>query len=497
MKSSTLLSAFLFLSVATYGQMTKQITKVYEENKFREVINLGARINNYLSPDDEKTVDDLVGRSCYMLQMYDSAVYFENKALSLDNDATSTSGWAYTYRGMAQYWLNKKEESIADLQKAIDLDKTHNSVEVAKNFLANIKTNSVPDEKYNLYFVQGQYKNAIAEGRAQLQKQDYKDVMEIVGASYYYIHHYDSAIYFERMTIAHDADSTFVSGWAHVYLGMALYNNNQKENAIAELRKAIMLNKTSNSVRKAENFLDAIVNGRIIAIDSLHQAIKEQLSGNNYRGAANIALAAIAANPDNSVTWDQLAAAYCWLHNFDSSIYCCQRSLSIDKEGSLISNEIHLRLGIVNFIKNDLNASDRELTAAINDRANDDLKKRVKHVRMLTGQDESFARWKTIEKENIIFHFQNKKEIDDVDALMARYEKEYINAIAALPSHLPKKIDLFVWENESLARAALRNEANAKKEVSLTDADYCVAHIAQNTTSSPLVFILGHWQKKQ
>ncbi len=268
MKVNTMLITLIFLSTVALGQMSKQMTKIYEENKYQEVITLGAKLNTYLSREDEKTIDDLMGRSYYALQVYDSAVYFENKALSLDNDATYISGWAYTYRGMALYRQGKKEESVADLQKAVKLDKARNSVEVAKEFLNDINANSVPDDRCEFYFSQGEYKNAIEEGRKQLQKQEYKGVMEIVGAAYINIHYYDSAIYFERKALAADKDATLVSGWAHTYLGMALYHQNKKEEAIEELTKAIALGKTSNSVRKAENFLDGIISGRSLSIDS-------------------------------------------------------------------------------------------------------------------------------------------------------------------------------------------------------------------------------------
>jgi tetratricopeptide (TPR) repeat protein len=495
MKANTILIALvLFSSVALgQGQWSKQIGKIYDENKYREVVTIAGKISTYLSREDEKDVDDVVGRSYYALQMYDSAVYFENKAISLDNDASGTSGWAYAFRGMAEYRLGKKEESIADLQKAIDLNKTHNSVEVAKEFLGDVNTNSVPDDKCAFYFSQGEYKNAIEEGRRQLQKKEYKSVMQIMGAAYVNLHSYDSAIYFERKALAIDKDATLVSAWAHVNLGIALYNKNEKAQAIEELRKAIALDKTSNSVRRAENFLDGIISGRSLVIDSVHQAIKDQLISSSYRTGANIALAVISANPNDALACDQLSSAYCWLHSYDSSIYYGQKAIALDNEQTMISCESHYNIGIDRFMKNDRQAAEDEFTAAMNDRTSDNLKKKLNRTRTLMGLDDHYDHWKTVERDNIIFHFQNKRSID-ADALMDKYEKEYANAHSALPVQLPKKIDLFVWERDALAKNALQSEG----DLGYTNADFCLTHVADdNNRSTQIVRILGYWQKGQ
>jgi len=494
MKASTFLTTLVLLSTVALGQASKQLTKLYDENKFRELVTIVGKVNDYLSGPDEKVIDDLVGRSYYALQMYDSAVYFENKALSLDNDATGISGWAYTFRGMALYKLGKKEESVHDLQKAINLERNHNSVEIAKEFLSEINNNSVPGESCGFYLSQGQFKDAVAEGRRQLQKQEYKRVMEIVGAAYVNIHYYDSAIYFLRKALAADKDSTWVSGWAHVNLGIALYQENEKEDAIKELRTAIELDKLSNSVGRAENFLDGIISGRTLVIDSLHQVIKDQLNSNSYRTAANTALTVLATNPDDALTWDQLTTAYRWLHNYDSSLYSGQRALALDKGQSPISCEVHYNIGIDRFMKNDLQAADIEFTAAVTELASDKLKKKVKYARVMMGLNDTYAHWKTVERDNIIFHFQGKRSIGNIDEFIEKYEKEYASASKALPIPLPKKIDIFVWERDALARTALQND----KEVAYTNADLCLSHVAQdNDRTTEIVRILGHWQKTQ
>ncbi len=494
MKANIILLVLITAGTTAFGQESKQIGRIYEEHKYREVITLANRVYTYLSREDEKLTDDLMGRSYYALQMYDSAIYFENKALELDNDATFTSGWAYAYRGMALYRQGKKEESIRDLQKSIELDKTRNSVEVAKDFLDNINNNSVPDDKCDFYYSQGEYKKAIEEGKKQLQKQEYKSILGLLGASYFNIQSYDSTIYFERKAIASDNDATNISGWAHVYLGMALYNKNEKAEAIQELQKAIALNKTSGSARKAENFLDNMINGRMVTIDSLHQAIKDKLIADDYRAAANIAITFLAANPDDALAWDQLTSAYRGLPNYDSSLYCGQRAIALDKEQSIISCEVHYFMGIDRYMKSDKEGVDNEFTATINEHTSDKLRKRVNGTRRIMGLDDTYAHWKTIETDNIIFHFQNKKHIDDADALMEKYEKEYTNVSNILPVTLPKKIDIFVWERDALTRNALAND----EDIAYTNANYCVIHVApDNNRSSQIVYILGHWQKNK
>ncbi len=320
-------------------------------------------------------------------------------------------------------------------------------------------------------------------------------MLELVGAAYNEIHKYDSAIFFERRALAADKDETHVSGWAHVYLGIALFQNSQKDEALAEFRKAIELNKLSGSVHSAEKQIDAIINGRTVAIDSLHQAIKDELNKDNrYRSAANIACAELARNPGDAITWDQLSAAYFWLHNFDSSIYCGRTAIALDKEQSLVSSESHYRLGLARFMINDREGAANEFNAAINDRANDNLRKKVAAARRQMGLTDIYDRWKTRETDDIIFHFQNKRDIDDIDAFMAKYEKEYASARIVLGRPLPRKIDIFVWEREDLARQALGNG----KDVAITYPEFCIAHVARdNHNSSTVLNIIGYWQKDQ
>ena len=277
-----------------------------------------------------------------------------------------------------------------------------------------------------------------------------------------------------------------------MYLGMSLYQKNDKEHAIQELRKAIELNKTSNSVRKAENYLDAIISGRSIGVDSLHQVIKDQLNGNNYSGAAQTASLYLHTHPEDALAWDQIATAYCWLHKFDSSLYCGEKAIALDSGQTVISCEAHYHNAICQYMKNSLDAALAEFAAAINERTGDKLKKKVKHAQMQMGLDEQFAHWKTIETDNLVFHFQNKKHLDDADALMEKYIAEYNKTVRVLPTKLPKKIDLFVWEHDSSARVALQND----KEVGYTNTDFCVIHVApDNYRSSDIMHILGNWQK--
>jgi tetratricopeptide (TPR) repeat protein len=489
MKTNIIFAMLLTGSIPASAQVSKQIIKMYDEHNYQEVITISRAIDIYNSHSDDKIIYDFTGRSYYALQKYDSAVYFEDKALALDNDASSVSGWGYTFKGMALYRLGNKEEAVKNLQMAITLGKTHNSVEAAGEFLDNIKNNAVPDGKYEYYFSQGEYKNAIKEGRRQLDKQPYKDVMEVVGASYFHIHSYDSAIYFERKAIAADNDATEVSGWAHAYLGMALYQNSNKKEAVKELTKAIALDKTSQSVRKAESFLDEIINDRDLPIDSLHQVIKDELNNGNYSAAAGAALSCIATHPGDALGWDQLATAYCWLHNYDSSLYCAQKAIELDGERTVISCNVHYHMGICRFMKSDREGADAEFTKAINDHISLNMKKKVKRAQTLMGLTDKYNGWKTVERDNIVFHFQSRKNIDD--DLMDKYEKEYIKASRVLPVALPKKIDVFVWESQAIDDY----QENQEKDLSYTATDYCLVHVAPNNNrSGEILKILSHWQ---
>lgn len=78
----------------------------------------------------------------------------------------------------------------------------------------------------------------------------------LIGRIYVDQGNYIPSIPFLQKAIKLDRDSTYISGWSHACLGKAYLMTNEKARGVLELKKAIGLNKTTNSVRYAQNILD-------------------------------------------------------------------------------------------------------------------------------------------------------------------------------------------------------------------------------------------------
>lgn len=111
----------------------------------------------------------------------------------------------------------------------------------------------------NLYYTK-QYNEAIAAAKENIIKgYDLPSSNLIAGRCYVDMHKSEPAIPYLRAALQMDADKTWVSGWGHAYLGVALISVGKKDSGIAELNKTIALEKTDNSVDFAKNMLSRFI----------------------------------------------------------------------------------------------------------------------------------------------------------------------------------------------------------------------------------------------
>jgi len=71
--------------------------------------------------------------------------------------------------------------------------------------------------------------------------------------------------------------------------------------------------------------------------------------------------------------------------------------------------------------------------------------KSLKSFGMLTGLDEFYNEWKIKETKNIVFHFQNGVNDEEIIRIMLTRQKAFDEINSFFKSQLPKKIDFFVW----------------------------------------------------
>jgi len=102
--------------------------------------------------------------------------------------------------------------------------------------------------------------------------------------------------------------------------------------------------------------------------------------------------------------------------------------------------------------------------------------KKLKGLALLLGLDEIYKDWKTLETENIIFHFQNGNSITDEKRYIEERQKAFSNINTFFHSDLPKKIDFFVWKSNYEAMKVLNTSLGFSKP------KYCVSHNRDNQT---------------
>ena len=117
--------------------------------------------------------------------------------------------------------------------------------------------------------------------------------------------------------------------------------------------------------------------------------------------------------------------------------------------------------------------------------------KKLKSLALLFGFDTYYKNWKTLETENITFHFQNGTSVHDIETYINEREKAFININTFFSSDLPKKIDFFVWKSNDEAIKVLN------KSLGFTNPKYCISHNRDNQTKGhEIVHNISFWLDK-
>lgn len=101
----------------------------------------------------------------------------------------------------------------------------------------------------------GNYEEAMERARKLLHKHDSASANELIGRIYVENAEPDSGMVYLHRALVMDSDRTWISAWAHLYMGGAWLLKGDKDKGMQELNKTIALNKTQNSVNFAKKLL--------------------------------------------------------------------------------------------------------------------------------------------------------------------------------------------------------------------------------------------------
>ncbi len=85
---------------------------------------------------------------------------------------------------------------------------------------------------------------------------------QVIGELYLKEKAYDSALFYLKLALLADNDSSYASAWAHAYLGVCYLQTRKKKEGVAELNRAVVLSPTIWVRKFANNILDSIGQSR-------------------------------------------------------------------------------------------------------------------------------------------------------------------------------------------------------------------------------------------
>ena len=102
--------------------------------------------------------------------------------------------------------------------------------------------------------------------------------------------------------------------------------------------------------------------------------------------------------------------------------------------------------------------------------------KALKRFGMISGLDEFYKDWRIVESKNLIFHFENNINENDIGRILKTRQQAYEEINLFFQAYLPKKIDFFVWNQKESYNPGLN------KNLGFSDAVFCIAHNRINQT---------------
>ena len=109
---------------------------------------------------------------------------------------------------------------------------------------------------------------------------------------------------------------------------------------------------------------------------------------------------------------------------------------------------------------------------------------------ILFGFDDLYADWKIVETENITFHFPPTLSEEKTSSLVASRQQAFEEINVFFEATLPKKIDFFVWDQQSNFNLHLRNK------LGFTNPAFCISHNKLNQSPGhEIAHNISHWRK--
>lgn len=258
------------------------ITQQPDKNQMRS--DLKAYGDKYAS---NALVQNRVGEVFHENKDYQSALYFYQRALALDNTQAST----HANIGAVLQAMGREEDSLEAYRKAQALDPNNNTVnELLSSAQQNIGYSNF--QKAVELQQQGQHQQALSYLEKALKTNpDSPEMIAAYGVSLQNLNQLDKAIDQYQKAITRDSQNANY----HYYLATAFHQKNDLGKARLEYEKALSLDNTLSSAKEA---LDSLAQAE--ASNYLNDAV-EAFNRKQYPKAMTLIDKTLAQNGDNSI----------------------------------------------------------------------------------------------------------------------------------------------------------------------------------------------------
>lgn len=133
-------------------------------------------------------------------------------------------------------------------------------------------------------------------------------------------------------------------------------------------------------------------------------------------------------------------------------------------------------LGLCYYVTDNFIESKKNFNECINLNATKNSTQFAKKFVSSLQMNEVFDSWKTIEGENIRFHFQNKSNPNHLNSFIKKREEAYLKINEFFGASPFKKIDFFVWDKPEDAKSFFG------RELGFADSKLCIINSRNNQT---------------
>jgi tetratricopeptide (TPR) repeat protein len=148
-------------------------------------------------------------------------------------------------------------------------------------------------------------------------------------------------------------------------------------------------------------------------------------------------------------------------------------------------------LGQCYFFMNNYKKAKQNLTSCIKMNATINATNAAKYSLLLMGMDELYESWITRESTHFTFHFQDTTAVGDVNAYIKSKESAFEEINSFLQATMPRKIDYFVWRDETAGMSVLG------RALAFTEPSLCLTHTApKHTVGHEMTHSISYYASK-